>query len=243
VSTIPNNICPFIIILLIAIFLSTADSEPTSEIVVTINNWQAFGFPQKKFLHPLVSPDDKWIVYHHTDIDWLKQKATDLLFGRVEDVAWKKIYYSKLGLSEKRVVPLPRFKPEHHYRAVWRERWSPDGKILTYRVDMESGSSEIAFVDFTKEKPAVIDTVECEASSDYYFISNDEILCIDDRDIKRKRIGFSPVSLFNLNAIILNFQIGKNGIILWRENLEGTGKIGGSAGHMTGQNLHFSVKI
>jgi Tol biopolymer transport system component len=147
-----------------------ADSQISPENIISIDPKQSFGFPKKKFLHPLVSPDDKWVVYHRTDLLWWRMKFSDYLLGRVKDVVWKKIFYSKVGRSDKKVIPLPSLQRGNRYRFVGtHKQWSPDGKILAYSTEVESGSGGgIVLVDFSKIKPVIIETLPSASYAKFF---------------------------------------------------------------------------
>src|SRR4030042_4782275 len=92
-----------ILLIISAGFCTIAQSAKKDKQLITEK--QGFRFPEQNFIHPLLSPDDKWLVYHSTEIDWSRQKFSDFLFGEVSSVIWKKLFYTKLGRSEKKLVP------------------------------------------------------------------------------------------------------------------------------------------
>jgi len=198
-----------------------ADLKLESENVISIDGKQSFGFPEKKFLHPLVSPDDKWVVYHRTDIDWRRQKLSDFLFGRTRDIVFKKIFYSEVGRSDKKVVPLPRPKQGSQDRFVGtNKKWSPDGKILAYRVEEDPSGDGIILVDFSKKKPILIESLGSPSFTEFYFVASDELLYIAGKYLMIKKIGSPPIKVLNFIGTYPSFQVGSNGTILYRSKIE-----------------------
>ncbi len=199
-----------------------ADSQLSSENVISIDTKQSFGFPEKKFLHPLLSPDDKWVVYHRTDIDWWRLKFSDFLFGQVRDIVWEKIFYSKVGRSDKKVVPLPRLKRGNRYRVVGtHKKYSPDGKIFAYSAVLDSGGGRIVLVDFSKKKPVLIESLKSPSYTKFFFVASDELLYIGGGYLMPKKIGSPPIKVLTFIGLYPDFQVGSNGTILYRSNIGG----------------------
>jgi len=191
------------------LFVETQHAWPQEQKEIPIAIEQSFGFPTQKYIHPLVSPDEKWLIYHRTDVDWNLKTVSGFLFGDVDDIVWKKIFYSKVGRCDKEVVPLPRLKTGQNYRQVGMcEKWSPDGKFLAFFVDIdakdESGGNYIVLVDFSGPRPILIESFRASDDSNIDFWSPDEILYIDEHNkgMLRKKIGGEAIK-------VIDFQDGK----------------------------------
>jgi Tol biopolymer transport system component len=231
----------FFTILLTALFNTDAAGvtpQPDNEKPHLIEVKQAFAYPKNSFLHPLLSPDDKWLLYHRTDIDWSLQKFTDVLFGRVRDIVWKKIFYTRVGRTDKKEVPLPSLKKGNSYRIVGEfKKWSPDGKILAFGVDVDSdtgeGGDRIVLVDFSGNKPVLIESFKSSDSPPVFVLSGksifDELLYLNSKQshLMKRKIGEGSEKAVDFfsgipeDGRVLNYQIGSDGTIVYSSNVGG----------------------
>lgn len=188
-----------------------------------ISDDEAFGYPQKRFLHPLVSPDDRWVAFHSIhEIDWSEAKFEDFIFQNVPDTMWKKIYYSEVGKYDKKIIPYPQTPKGSRIKLVDGEKWSPDGRYFVYHTEIEhkSGRSEdrIVVVDFGFSHPIFVESIECTSYPDFYFIDNDSFVFVDitGQWLLKKRIGSSPQKTIQFEKRTVNFQISSNGNVVYR---------------------------
>jgi Tol biopolymer transport system component len=143
----------FLSLILGALTGSCAKTQSAKKGKRLVTERQAFRFPQQNFIHPLLSPDDKWVIYHSTDIDWSRQKFSEFLFGRVRTVCWKKVFYTEIGRSDKKLVPLFPVNEKHKAWSVgYYKKWSPDGKVLALTAEID-GEERIVLVSFSGDKP------------------------------------------------------------------------------------------
>lgn len=238
-----NNLSiPVFITLLLSALLNTGAAGvkplPNNEKPHLVEVEEAFGYPKNSFLHPQLSPDDKWLLYHRTDIDWSRQKISDALFGRVRDIVWKKIFYTRLGRTDKKEVPLPPLKTGSRYRLVGLfKKWSPDGRYLAYSVDVDSdigeGGDRIVLVDFSGEKPTLIESFESSGLPSVFVLSDrltfDELLYVNAKrsHLMKRKIGEgSKIAVDFFSGIpekgrVLDYQLASNGTIVYSSNFGG----------------------
>jgi len=213
----------FLALVLIILSGSCAKAQSAKESEKLVTERQAFRFPQQNFIHPLLSPDDKWVVYHSTEIDWSRQKLSDFLFGRIRTVCWKKIFYTKLGRSDKKLVP---FFPVNEKHKDWivglYKKWSPDGKVLALTAEI-NGEEFIVLVSFSGDQPRFMESFK--GSSPFFWKSKELLIYIDVYgNIAKKKPGRSPEyavyfrSSYSGRGQTNNFQVASNGNILYNYN-------------------------
>src|SRR4030066_1442037 len=59
-----------------------------------IDSHESFRYPRKGFYHPLLSPDDRWLIYHRENL--FARRSGGTLLGDLASIIWKKVFYSKV---------------------------------------------------------------------------------------------------------------------------------------------------
>ena len=112
---------------------------------------ESFRFPEKGFYHPLISPDDKWLIYLHEP----SQRGAS---QRNVNLMWKQLFYSGVGNSEKKLVPLFPANEKHEIEDVgYYLEWSSDGKILALSARIDN-DERIVLVDFSGTNPRPLES-------------------------------------------------------------------------------------
>ena len=106
---------------------------------------RSFLFPKKGYLHPALSPNEKWIVYQMTN-------------------NFDELYYSSTSNFQEQRVPLDAARNASTRRNVGGASWSPDGSLLAVSVGDDSGQ-DIALVDFSSSEPKLTDRFRSNGST------------------------------------------------------------------------------
>ncbi len=173
----------------------------------------SFRFPTKKFLHPLISPDNKWLVYHRTD------------------TLWKEFYYTEIGKSDEKYVPLPPLKDNCKYDIVGVSKiWSPDGKYLAFSVDTDCDDF-IVWLDFSDTKPQIVEILETGRNGVFTWTHTGVFVYLDEfGNIIKKKPGGKPEkvvyfrSSYSQRGGTDNFQVSKNNVVIYRTRIYGNRK-------------------
>lgn len=192
--------------------------------IIYVSENEAFGYPVKRFLHPSVSSDDKWVTYHRSyGIDWSEAKFEDFVFHDVPDTFGKRIYYSRAGKYDEKIVPYPKIPKGSRIKNVGGpEKWSPDGRYFAYHAEIElkNGRSEnrLVVIDFEINHPRLVENVKCSSYPNFYFIGNETYVYADENCqwLLKKRVGDSPQRAFKFKKRANYFQIGSNGNVIYR---------------------------
>ena len=172
-----------------------------------ITKKESFRFPKKYFLGPSLSPDDKWLCY----------KRNPRGFSSIMKDFDKEIFYTKAGRSDELSIP---FCPDNKRKNVrftyCGGPWSPDGKILVTRYDVDY-HDYIGLVDFSREKPRHIESFRIEGL--LYWISERTFLYLESGMVMKKKVGEQPEKI-GLSNRISKFKVGYNGTIIYTNDNE-----------------------
>ncbi len=116
---------------------------------------ESFRFPERGFYHPSLSPDEKWLIYHHQSPH---RDASKTSAGAM----WKQLFYSEVANPEKRLVPLSFSDEKHEFGNVGeRVEWSRDGKTLALSARIDN-NGQIVLVDFSGPAPRFLETFKAQ---------------------------------------------------------------------------------
>lgn len=176
------------------------ETTPESDEVKLVNS---FRFPERHFLHPYISPNEKWLSYYKSD------------------TIWEELYYTEVGKSEKNIVPVfPKdISPKEDRKTVGGRSWSPDGNILA--VEIEIGYDEyISIIDFSSGIPKLLETFKGENAT--FIESTGELLFLDEfGNIEKKELGSPPEHLvfvrtsYKIRNEVTNYQVAAEGTIIY----------------------------
>lgn len=172
---------------------------------------KSFRYSTKKFLNPLLSPDDKWLVY---------QKL---------ETSGKDLYYTRLGKHDENPVPLnPSGNKQKTAKVGENKRWSPDGKFLAFYAKVDY-IERIILVDFSGEKPRFMESLRSygqgSVPGDNFRWTRDGILIYLDEyaNIMKKRPGKRKperVVYFRSSHSVAggadSFDVASNGVLIYR---------------------------
>ena len=163
----------------------------------------SFRFPQRGFCGPLLSPDDKWLVY---------QKSFE-----------EKIYYTKRERSDQNLVPLFPKKEKHRIESLGTyKKWSPDGKILAFTVGI-SPAARLVLVEFSGEESHFIESFEIK-NYQFTWVPPNQLVYIDEfGNIMKKsparepeKVVFFHSSYSRRTLTADEFQVASNGALVYR---------------------------
>jgi len=100
----------------------------------------SFRFPETQFIHPYLSPNEKWLIYFKSN------------------TIWEELYYTETNKAEKNILPVfPQNADQKKERnTIGGRKWSPDGNTLA--VEIELGYDEhISLIDFSTGTPELIE--------------------------------------------------------------------------------------
>jgi hypothetical protein len=182
-----------------------------------IDSHESFRYPRKGFYHPLLSPDDRWLIYHRET--HLARKSGGSIVGDLASIIWKKIFYTKVGKSEKKLLPLGR-KIGRSDSVGYHEVWSPDGKILAVSARID-GNEYIILIDFSDPSPRFLESFKAEERPFQWI--DEFLLYIDEYgNIMKKFPNKEPEKIVYLRSGytsergIESFQCSKNGTLVYR---------------------------
>lgn len=181
---------------------ATTELLPPAKQEKLVDMMAAFKFPQRGFWNPLLSPDDKWLVYRK-DFE-------------------EKIYYTKRERSDQNVVPLFPKNEKYKVESIGTYRWSPDGKTLAFMVGI-SPATRLVLVDFSGNKPHFIELFEIH-NGQFAWIQKNLLVYIDKfGNIMQKSPGKEPErvvffrSSYSSRARTADeFQVASNGALVYR---------------------------
>jgi len=174
---------------------------------------ESFRFPEKGFYHPSLSPDDKWLIYHHQSLQSGPKKSLGMI--------WKQLFYSEVANPEKRLVPLSFPDEKHEFENVGGHvEWSPDGKKLALSARMD-GRDHIVLVDFSGATPTFLESFKAEKKSFQW--ADGFLLYIDEYGNLMKKFPnknpegiLTPGSTVSSKMGIDSFRCANDGTLLYR---------------------------
>lgn len=174
---------------------------------------ESFRFPEKGFYHPSLSPDEKWLIYHHQSFPRNGSK-------RRPEGTWKQLFYSNLANPEKRHVPLSPPEEKHDFENVGDQvEWSTDGKKLALSARMD-GRDRIVLVDFSGKTPRFLECFKAERKSFQW--ADGFLLYLDEQGSLMKKfpnknpeVLFNPGSTGSSRTGIDSFRCAKDGTLLY----------------------------
>jgi Tol biopolymer transport system component len=158
---------------------------------------ESFRFPEKGFIHPILSPDDKWLIYQRTE------------------KVWKELYYTELGKKYEKIVPVCQAGEEKSIRGIGIGKWSPDGRVLAVQVDSEYGN-QIVLVDFSRDQPFFMESLGTDDSSFgkcFYWSLEGFIVYLGKRGTIMKKFPRKQPDEFTLSTV--SFQVASGGLLLY----------------------------
>ncbi len=169
---------------------------------------ESFRFPEKGFYHPMLSPDDRWLIY--------RKKSSQ----RDADTMWKQLFYNRLGNFEEKLVPLFPGNEKHELEevGVYME-WSPDGKILALSAKVDD-HDRIVLVDFSGTNPRALEPFKAEKKPFQW--AGSFLLYVDDGGhLVKKFPDKNPERVLSFGAKppegrIDYFRRAKDGTLLYR---------------------------
>ena len=169
---------------------------------------ESFRFPEKGFYHPLLSPEDRWLIY--------RKKSSQ----RDADTMWKQLFYNRLGNLEEKLVPLFPRNERHELEDVGvYVEWSPDGKILALSAKV-NGHDRIALVDFSGTNPQPLESLKAEKIP-FQWAGNFLLYVDDGGHLVKKFPDKNPERVLSSGAKspegrIDYFRCAKDGTLLYR---------------------------
>ena len=159
---------------------------------------ESFKFPEKGFIHPILSPDDKWLIYQRTE------------------KVWEELYYTELGKRYEKTVPVCQPGEEKSIRRVGIGKWSPDGKVFAVQTESED-AKQLVLVDFSGEQPFFMETLDSVAYLDsFYWSSEGFIVYMGKPGTMMKKFPRKHPDRFVLStANAVSFQIASDGTLLY----------------------------
>ncbi len=175
---------------------------------------ESFRFPEKGFYHPSLSPDDKWLIYHHPSFQRDASK-------RSLDTMWKQLFYSEVANPERRLVPLSLPDEKHEFENVGgHAEWSADGKTLALSARMD-GRDHIVLVDFSGATPRFLESFKAEKRPFQW--ADGFLLYIDEHgSLMKKFPAKGPEDILNPGSTdsskkgVDSFRCAKDGTLLYR---------------------------
>lgn len=184
-----------------------------------IDSNESFRYPQKGFYHPLLSPDDKWLIYHKET--FLARKSGGTIIGDLASIIWKRIFYSRVGKSEQNSLPLSSPKDRGKLDKVGGYKdWSLNGKILAVSAEID-GNDSIVLVDFSGSSPRFLESFKAKESP-FRWIDN-FLLYIDEYGNLMKKVpNRDPErivyfgSSYSIDMEIVSFRAANDGTLLYQ---------------------------
>jgi len=154
----------------------------------------------------LLSPSEKWFIFSKSD------------------TLRKELYCSEPGKDYIRRVPVMPSDREICSVGLSHHRWSPDGALLAVQVESQYGS-EIAVIDFAAAQPRHLESFPCGShkvpGSAFQWATDHELLYVDPGGrFMSKRVTAPAVELFYPGKHLDAFQVGRNGVVLYRLRLD-----------------------
>ncbi|MBS3919564.1 MAG: hypothetical protein KG012_11845 [Deltaproteobacteria bacterium] len=184
-----------------------------------IDSHESFRYPQKGFYHPLLSPDDKWLIYHKET--FLARKSGGTIIGDLASIIWKKIFYSRVGKSEQKSLPLfsPKDRSNIDNVGDYKE-WSLNGKILAISAEV-NGNASIVLIDFSGPTPRFLESFKAKKSQFRWIDSF--LLYIDEYgNLMKKFPNKDPDKIiyfgssFSAGGGIVSFRAAKDGTLVYQ---------------------------
>lgn len=181
----------------------TKESSPPTKPEKLVDKMVAFKFPQRGFGGPLLSPDEKWLIYRK-DFE-------------------QTIYYTKRERSDQKIVPLFPKNEKYKIESVGTYRkWSPDGKTLAFTVGI-SPATRLVLVDFSGKKPHCIESFEMQ-NGQFAWIQKNLLVYIDNfGNIMKKSPGKKPERVVFFRSsysgriqTAYELQVASNGTLVYR---------------------------
>jgi hypothetical protein len=157
---------------------------------------ESFRFPEKGFIHPILSPNDRWLIY---------QKSR---------LVWEKLFYCEPGKNDERIVPVCPPGQEKLVQRVWYGKWSADGTFFAVPAEI-AGDEKIVVVDFRGDQPRFLEWFSAEDGP--YFWSPEGFLVyrVGIRTVMKKYPKKAPEKLIQSQAGPVDFHIAADDTLIY----------------------------
>lgn len=182
--------------------VSSSESKPSQ----IVRRTDSFRYPQGGFVHPSLSPDEKWLLYFRDKTVWEKLYAAKPKNSDSELVAM---------FSESMLVPVPE-REKHETVTVGMPSWSYDGKTVAINAEFDF-RKRLALIDFPGDEPRFIEYIMTNGSfsEGHYWNKDGELIYLmEDKYIMKKKPGKPPESILTAEGIE-EFRIASDGTILY----------------------------
>lgn len=170
-----------------------------------VGRMDSFRFPHGNFIHPVLSPDEKWLIYYEYD------------------TVWERLYYTRFPGSDQKPVPVfpENIEKQDIRKIIHLGKWSPDGKILavTAEIDYKDG---ISLIDFSGDEPKFIEFFK--GDEPFVWLGNRSLMCLDEfGNIAIKAPGKPPEpavffrSSYKGNDYASQFQVALDKTIMYTD--------------------------